>query len=344
MKHSSKKTTKTVKPKTVVKKLTQKKPITPKPVKSTLKTSVKSTAKTKITTPTKRATKKLENITSKITPKKVAKTTVTKPKVAVKTKLKVTPKKQATQPKKITTTPRKKLTVKVPKVEAKITNAAKQKIVAKPKTRKTVITKTQPKTTTKTQPKPAQKTVPKTKPQTIEKVVKKTNIIKNKTLKSSVKETIRPKKVEKKKISVEVKKTENGNFLYEKNVRQKRGRRKIIKPISSAVFRGKRLNYDFDVFDLKEKFEDFPAVFVISRRKIDKEGKGHHKIVCIGQTEMLGEEIVKHKKMACIKKCKANVVSILKDNLEKNRITIEENLRTQYGILCSHKLSEKSAV
>ncbi len=96
------------------------------------------------------------------------------------------------------------------------------------------------------------------------------------------------------------------------------------------------MTYEFDVFDLKEKFEDFPAVFVISKRKLDKNGKGHHKIICVGQTETLGKEIAKHKKLTCVKKHKANVISILKDDSERNRLLIEENLKTGYGVLCLH--------
>ena len=155
---------------------------------------------------------------------------------------------------------------------------------------------------------------------------------KKKFLSDVVKKTKRRKKKQK-----PIEKIDTSSYLFEKVVGKKRGRRKFIKPIGAATFLGKRLTYAFDTFDLKSKFEDFPALFVISKRKVDRFGRGHHKIICIGQTEALGKAMNKHTKLAAIKNNKGNVVSILKDESEKHRLIIEENLKSRYKVLCLHK-------
>ena len=116
-------------------------------------------------------------------------------------------------------------------------------------------------------------------------------------------------------------------------VKQNQKRRKL-KPISSAVFRGQKARYDFKVFPLDGVFEDVSAIYVISRRKIDRQKKGHHALVCIGQTDSVLGEIKRHK-IKCIKKHNANVISILPEADVKKRIKIEEDLRSAHAIACS---------
>src|SRR5205085_3558813 len=56
---------------------------------------------------------------------------------------------------------------------------------------------------------------------------------------------------------------------------------KKVKPIGTAVFRGKKEIYDFQVFPLDEKFEQMKAVYIISKRKTDRKKRAHHKLVYI---------------------------------------------------------------
>ena len=116
----------------------------------------------------------------------------------------------------------------------------------------------------------------------------------------------------------------------------KRKKEKSLR-ISEAVFSGKKTTYNFEVFPLDIEFQETPAVFIISRRKIDKLGKGHHKMICIGQTESIVKEIKKHKKGKCLKQNKANVISILAEADEKIRLKIEEDLRSAHTIPCLHQ-------
>ncbi|MBX7171626.1 MAG: hypothetical protein K1X72_11770 [Pyrinomonadaceae bacterium] len=115
----------------------------------------------------------------------------------------------------------------------------------------------------------------------------------------------------------------------------KRKKEKSLR-ISEAVFRGSKTTYNFEVFPMDIEFQETAAVFIISRRKIDKIGKGHHKFICIGQTDSIIKELKKHKKGKCVKQNKANVVCLLAEADEKIRLKIEEDLKSAYRIPCLH--------
>lgn len=108
---------------------------------------------------------------------------------------------------------------------------------------------------------------------------------------------------------------------------------KKVKPIGAAIFRGKKERYGFQVYPLDAEFEDVSAIYVISKRKIDKQKRGHHALVCIGQTDSILGEIKRHKNK-CIKKHNANVISILLEENEKKRLRIEEDLKSAHAIAC----------
>lgn len=112
-------------------------------------------------------------------------------------------------------------------------------------------------------------------------------------------------------------------------------KKKKIKPISSAIFRGKKDRYSFAVFSLTDEFEPVPAVFIISRRKTDRLKKAHHSLICIGQTNSIFDELKKHRKGKCVKKHQANVVSILPEANEKIRVRIENDLKAAHSVVCS---------
>ena len=107
------------------------------------------------------------------------------------------------------------------------------------------------------------------------------------------------------------------------------------KPICSAVFRGKKERYDFKVFALDEIFEPIPAVYIISKRKTDKRKKGHHALICIGETISIADEVKRHRKGKCVKKHEANVVSILPEADAKARLKIETDLKAAHTVVCN---------
>lgn len=301
--------------------------------KSKSKNAKTKNAKTKVNENTRKTSaKKIDLPAVKLKPLKKVKSVLKKSSVSIKKKP-IKPKtinkiKQETE--KTVTPVKKKITAKKT-VSKSIKNQTPDKIVVLSKNvetpkqiKKKIIVKD---TTTKI------RQTNKTKPEIIKNVEQKAVEANNeyKPFLKDIKKRKKSKQIQQPSESVDA-----DNYLFEKANGKKRGRRKYIKPVGSAVFRGQRLTYEFDTFDLKEKFEDFPAVFVISNRRIDRFGRGHHKIICVGQTESLGKEIAKHKKLASVKKNNANVVSILKFDNKKERLTTEENLRQRYNVLCLH--------
>ncbi len=109
---------------------------------------------------------------------------------------------------------------------------------------------------------------------------------------------------------------------------------KKAKPISSAIFRGKKARYEFNVFAINELFEPIPAVYIISRRKTDKSKRSHHALICIGETTSIFDEIKRHQKSKCVKNHGANVVSILPEADEKIRLKIETDLKAAHSHTC----------
>lgn len=113
--------------------------------------------------------------------------------------------------------------------------------------------------------------------------------------------------------------------------------RKKSPKISEAIFRGTKSLYNFEVFPLTSEFEDTSGIYVISKRKTDKSGKGHHAFVCIGQTDSILEEIKKHRKAKCVKQHAANVVCLLKETSEEKRQKIEADLRLAHASVCNYE-------
>jgi hypothetical protein len=112
-------------------------------------------------------------------------------------------------------------------------------------------------------------------------------------------------------------------------------RRRKIKKLSEAVLRGSRSSYNFDVLPLSVDLDDIPAVFVITRRKTDKRGRGHLAYICVGQTEFLSKEIKRHRRGKCVKQHNANAVCVLPEPNEKVRLRIEADIRGAHSIHCA---------
>ena len=111
---------------------------------------------------------------------------------------------------------------------------------------------------------------------------------------------------------------------------------KKAKLIGAAIFRGKKERYDFQVFPVDGEFEDAAAIFIISKRTVDKRKKAHHTMICIGQTTSVVSELKKHRKGKCFKKYEANAISVLREENEQKRQKIELDLKSAHTIPCPH--------
>ncbi len=119
------------------------------------------------------------------------------------------------------------------------------------------------------------------------------------------------------------------------NIKLRPPKPKKGKPIGSAIFRGKKERYDFKVFELNDVFEPIPAVYIISKRKTDRNKRAHHVLICIGATDSVADELKRHRKGKCVKKHSANVVSILPEDNEKMRLKIETDLKAAHAVVCN---------
>ena len=113
-------------------------------------------------------------------------------------------------------------------------------------------------------------------------------------------------------------------------------KKKKVKPLGAAIFRGVKERYDFQVFPIESEFEDAAAIFIISRRVVDRNKRAHHRMVCIGQTDSVLSEIKKHRKGKCFKKYEANAISVLREGDEQKRLKIESDLKSAHTIPCPH--------
>lgn len=116
----------------------------------------------------------------------------------------------------------------------------------------------------------------------------------------------------------------------------KHPRSKKLKRIAEAVFRGKKSQYSFDVFPITNDIEDSPAVYIFSRRQLDKFGHGHHFVSCIGETDSVLAEVKRHKRNKCVKQNESNVVCILREDNEAKRAGMIDDLKANRSFICPH--------
>jgi hypothetical protein len=110
--------------------------------------------------------------------------------------------------------------------------------------------------------------------------------------------------------------------------------RKRIRKLSTAVFRGSRSEYNFDVYPISTAITDHPVVFIFSRRKVDKKGNGHHAVSCVGETQSIISEIKKHKRARCVKGSEANVVCILREGDRVARSGVLDDITSARAFSC----------
>ena len=104
--------------------------------------------------------------------------------------------------------------------------------------------------------------------------------------------------------------------------------------LADALFRGRGNQHTFKVYPLLANITDQPAVFIISRRIVDRNGRGHHAVVCIGETASTAKEFRKHKRAKCVKDHGANAVCVLKEKDEEGRVGIIDDLVSNRSFSC----------
>jgi len=113
--------------------------------------------------------------------------------------------------------------------------------------------------------------------------------------------------------------------------------------LGEAVFRGAGGLYTFDVFPLTTDIRDSGAVFIISRRIMDRSRSGHHRTICIGESGSIVSEIKKHKRAKCAKTYEANAVCILRDEDRKARAQVIDDLVAARSFECIRNVAKPIA-
>ena len=110
--------------------------------------------------------------------------------------------------------------------------------------------------------------------------------------------------------------------------------RKRIRKLSTAVFRGSRSEYSFAVYPITTAITDNPVIYIFSKRKLDKHGRAHHTVSCVGETQSIVSEIKRHKRARCIKGNEANVVCILREGDRTARTGIRDDIAAARAFSC----------
>jgi predicted GIY-YIG superfamily endonuclease len=96
--------------------------------------------------------------------------------------------------------------------------------------------------------------------------------------------------------------------------------------IADATFSGSTGKYAFEVYPLGTDFKNVGAVYIISRRSVDAQGKCTHTFIYIGQTGDLSERFDNHHKAKCFKNNKADCICVHFNSNEKSRLAVESDL------------------
>ena len=92
--------------------------------------------------------------------------------------------------------------------------------------------------------------------------------------------------------------------------------------------------YTFRAYPLDTKFEDFGAIYFITSRKTNSDGRIAHSRIYCGRTSDLSVPIDTPRKASCFKLHDANCICILPQSDEDDRTAIESDIHQNYKLLC----------
>lgn len=94
--------------------------------------------------------------------------------------------------------------------------------------------------------------------------------------------------------------------------------------------------YTFNVYPYDTEFKDLAAVYYISNRIEENDGKGSHSPIYIGQTEDLSTRFDGHHDEECFEEYGANCKNILPEANEEKRKEIEADLISSLNPPCNN--------
>ena len=92
------------------------------------------------------------------------------------------------------------------------------------------------------------------------------------------------------------------------------------------------VSYPFKVYVLNSKLRSVEAVFVISSRICQSDGRESHNLLYVGQTDDLAASLSYFQKLPWMKQNSANALLVLGEDEEQKRIEIVEDIRKYYSL------------
>jgi hypothetical protein len=91
--------------------------------------------------------------------------------------------------------------------------------------------------------------------------------------------------------------------------------------------------YKFRAYPLNTKFADFGAVYFITGRKLDAEGRTSHSRIYCGQTKDMSVPSFTAAQVAAFDQHAANCICVLPVQFEVPRLEIEKDIHRNYRLL-----------
>ena len=94
--------------------------------------------------------------------------------------------------------------------------------------------------------------------------------------------------------------------------------------------------YPFRVYALPTNLPNTGAVFVLSKRIVEQDGRGTHKPIHISQTWDLADSLSNYKDLPCFQEHHANCVCVYLEEDENHRSAIENDVQKYYYPPCNN--------
>ena len=95
-------------------------------------------------------------------------------------------------------------------------------------------------------------------------------------------------------------------------------------------------DYAFAAYPRETRFKPIAAVYVITKREANAEGRASHTRIYVGQTDNLQGQPFNHREH-CFDRKHANCVCVLAENDQDERLAIETDLRRAYDPPCNRQ-------
>ena len=106
----------------------------------------------------------------------------------------------------------------------------------------------------------------------------------------------------------------------------------------TITFQGKSGNdYSFTAYSRDNAFSEIGAVYFVTQRTKNTNGRFSHKRIYVGETGDLSDRPANHHRAECFDRENANCVCVYVESDEASRLTIEADIRENYNPICNQE-------